>query len=113
MRFHARHGVMEQEGVVGGDFTVSVSIDCPVDGAIEHDDLDGTVNYAVVYGIIDKEMRIPSHLIEHVAGRIAKAIVKQFPQITAITVEVRKDNPPMGAAADGAGVVIRFVNDPS
>lgn len=111
MRFHARHGVMEQERLTGGDFLVSLSACYPLGKAVESDEVADTLNYAEVYEIVKREMNKPSKLIEHVAGRIGESILSAMPAITELTVKVTKENPPMGADCDGAGVLLRWTND--
>ena len=49
MRFHAHHGVLEQERLTGGDFLVSLSASYPLWKATESDDVTDTLNYAEVY----------------------------------------------------------------
>ena len=110
-RFHAYHGVAEQERVVGNDYEVSVQVDCDITRAIETDNLDGTVNYADVYQLVAEEMQTPSRLLEHVAGRICQRLFETFPTIWWVTLEIIKKNPPMGADCDGAGVRITMEND--
>ena len=104
VRFYAYHGVMEQERKVGGEFTVSVSVDTDLTAAVSHDDLATTLNYAALYEVVKREMQIASELLEHVAGRIGWAVLEQFPQVTAVSVRLTKLNPPMGADCRGAGV---------
>lgn len=111
MRFHAYHGVMPQETAVGGDFLVSLEADYPLAEAVETDDVSTTLNYAEVYAVVAEEMAIPSSLIEHVAGRIGKRLLKEMPEITELKVRVTKENPPMGADCNGAGVLLCFIND--
>ncbi len=111
MRFHAHHGVMGQERVTGGDFLVSLSACYPLQKAAESDDVADTLNYAEIYNIVRTEMDIPSNLLEHVAGRIGKKLMKTMPLITELTVKLTKINPPMGADCDGAGVLMHFIND--
>ena len=107
MRFHACHGVMAQERVVGGDFTVSVKLFVTDAGAAVTDDrLEGTVNYASVYELVREQMALPSALIEHVAGRIGRALTARFKKIEKAVVTVRKVNPPMGADCSGAAVTL-------
>ena len=53
-------------------------------------------------------MDIPSRLLEHVAGRIGRRVLEEFDRITALTVRVVKENPPMGADCRGAGVEVKF-----
>ncbi len=110
-RFHAYHGVAEQERIVGNDYEVSVQVDCDIMRAIETDNLDGTVNYADVYRLVAEEMQTPSRLLEHVAGRICHRLFEAFPTIWWVTLEIIKKNPPMGADCDGAGVRITMEND--
>ena len=51
-------------------------------------------------------MQVPSNLLEHVAGRIAKAVMETFPQVSGLELTVVKLNPPMGADSQGAGVEV-------
>jgi dihydroneopterin aldolase len=53
-------------------------------------------------------MKIPSKLMEHVAGRIIKSIQIKFPQISFIKIKITKTNPPMPGEMDGVGVEIEF-----
>lgn len=104
IRLHAFHGVMPQERVTGNDYLVSVSADCPLAAAAESDSVDDTLNYAHIYNIVKEEMALQSNLVEHVAGRIGRRVLAEFPLADNVRVEVVKLNPPMGAACDGAGV---------
>ena len=111
IRFHAFHGVMPQERRVGGDFLVNLRVGYPLEQAMQSDEVGDTLNYATLYEVVKTEMMQPSNLLEHVAGRIADAIVKRFPQVTSIDLALTKQNPPMGADCDGAGVEIHFIKD--
>ena len=104
IRLHAFHGVMPQERITGNDYLVSVSADCPLAAAVESDSVDDTLNYAHIYNIVKEEMALQSNLVEHVAGRIGRRVLAEFPLADNVRVEVVKLNPPMGAACDGAGV---------
>jgi len=111
IRFHAFHGVMPQERRVGGDFLVNLRVGYPLEQAVQSDEVGDTLNYATLYEVVKTEMMQPSNLLEHVAGRIAEAIVERFPQVTSIDLALTKQNPPMGADCDGAGVEIHFIKD--
>lgn len=108
IQLHAYHGVMPQEQLTGNDYLVSVSAQYPIDKAIITDDVQHTLNYAMVYDIVKEEMGISSKLVEHVAGRIAQHLMKQFADISAVQVRITKLNPPMGAQCAGAGVEIEM-----
>ncbi|MBO4718426.1 MAG: dihydroneopterin aldolase [Prevotella sp.] len=111
VRFYAFHGVMPQERRVGADFLVTLRVGFPLEKAMLSDEIGDTLNYAALYTVVQTEMKKPSNLLEHVVGRIADAIVKRFPQVTSIDLELTKQNPPMGADCDGAVVEIHLIND--
>ena len=111
VRFHAFHGVLQQEGIVGNDYLVNLVLDYDFSSALKTDDLQGTLNYAEVYQKIREEMAVPSKLLEHVAGRIAHRLFSDFPEIQKLQLSITKVNPPMGADSDGAGVEVVLTND--
>lgn len=106
VRFHAFHGVMPQERSVGADFTVTAKVGYDMTKAMESDDINDAISYADVADIIAREMAVPSQLLEHVAGRMAKAILSEMPMALSVEISIIKDNPPMGIDSMGAGVVI-------
>lgn len=112
LRFYAYHGVMPQERVVGGDYSVSLLLEVTDAAAAVLDDrLEGTVNYADVVRTVAAQMAEPSALLEHVAGRVARAVVSRFRRVAWAEVTVRKLNPPMGAQCGGAAVTLRVVRE--
>ena len=86
VRFHAFHGVMPQERKVGADFTVSLRVGVDLSLPAESDDVADTLNYATLYEVVKQQMEIPSQLLEHVAGRVGKAVMDTFPQVTGVDV---------------------------
>ena len=113
LRFRALHGVLPQERTVGGDFVVTLRIGYPWQAAMDSDAVADTLDYAAAYRLVQREMVLPSQLLEHVAGRIAKALLRDFPQITSIDLWLTKTCPPMGADSEGAGVELHLINDKS
>lgn len=111
VRFHAFHGVLPQEGIVGNDYLVNLVLNYDFFSAMKTDDLQGTLNYAEVYQKVREEMAVPSKLLEHVAGRIAHRLFSDFPEIQKLQLSITKVNPPMGADSDGAGVEVVLTND--
>ncbi|MBD9056750.1 MAG: dihydroneopterin aldolase [Prevotella sp.] len=111
VRFHAFHGVLPQEGIVGNDYLVNLVLDYDFSSAMKTDDLQGTLNYAEVYQKVREEMAVPSKLLEHVAGRIAHRLFSDFPEIQKLQLSITKVNPPMGGDSDGAGVEVVLTND--
>lgn len=111
VRFHAFHGVLPQEGIVGNDYLVNLVLDYDFSSAMQTDELQGTLNYAEVYQKVREEMAVPSKLLEHVAGRIAHRLFSDFPEIQKLQLSITKVNPPMSADSDGAGVEVVLTND--
>ena len=106
LRLYAYHGVMEQERKVGAYFTIDCEVECDMSVAIQTDFLYATISYADIYGTIKREMEKSSFLVEHVSGRIAKAILDEYPKAQSVRIRLLKENPPMGADCQGAGVEI-------
>lgn len=94
LKFHAFHGLYEEEKKTGNEFEVNldVSFNEPAD-PVTH--LSQTINYAVLYQLIKDRMSIPEPLLETVAMDIARQSRIRFPFITEINVSVRKINPPI------------------
>ena len=110
-RFHAYHGVLQQERIVGNDYVVNLVVDYDFTSAMETDELSATINYAELYEIIKEEMAIPSKLLEHVVGRIGKRVFSEYSAIRQIQLAITKENPPFGADCGGAGVEVVLTND--
>ncbi len=111
VRFHAYHGVLPQEHSVGNDYVVNLEVEYDFSNAMQTDDLAHTINYAELYQLIKEEMAIPSRLVEHVAGRIGNRIFSTYPAAHELTLTITKENPPLGADCDGAGIQVHLIND--
>lgn len=108
LKFYARHGVLSQERTVGAWFTVDLCLQTDLEKAALSDDLNDTLNYALVYERVRQVMDEPSLLVETAAGRIAKALFDEFPKIEKLTVRLIKDNPPVGCECKGFGVELCY-----
>ena len=107
MRFYAHHGCFEEEQQIGTHFSVDVRIEAPCALTAAHSDrLEDTLNYQSVYNAVKQEMERPSHLLEHVAGRILRRIKADFPQTQTVRVSVSKLNPPLGGQVGASRVVL-------
>lgn len=109
MRVRARHGVMEQERIVGNDFEVTVRLRYPAAGAVATDDLSSTLNYAKVCATVNRVMQEPSALLERVCGRMRDALLGEFPLIEGGLIRVAKLAPPIsGVQAESVAVVLEW-----
>lgn len=106
MRFYAYHGVGDQEKVVGNWYRVELTVTLPLAKAIESDCLTDTIDYSHLFRLIKQEMDIPSDLLEHLAGRILKALKAAYPQLTAIELKVSKLRPPFEGELESASVIL-------
>ncbi len=97
---------MPQEHVVGNDYTVDCCCAYDISRAMTSDDVNDTLDYSKVYGVIAKEMAKPSALLEHVAGRMVEKLFDEFSGITEVKLTITKLNPPFGADCDGASVSV-------
>lgn len=106
MIFYAYHGVLPQEQRVGNRFQVDLAVVVDVEKATLTDSLEDTISYAHLHALVEEQMGIPSKLIEHVAGRIATAIGKQFPEVEHLTIKVTKLAPPIKGIMAGAAITL-------
>ncbi|MFN7012741.1 MAG: dihydroneopterin aldolase [Bacteroidia bacterium] len=105
LRIYAYHGCHAEERIIGGWFSVSVKVVSDMETAIKSDNFENAIDYVILKKLIEEEMAIPSNLIEHVAGRIAKRIKEHY-QNMHVEVEVCKEHPPFEGI--GASVSIKI-----
>ena len=104
IKIYAYHGVLSEENKIGTYYLINIEVDVDIWKATESDDLNDTISYADINDIIHSEMKIPSKLLEHVAGRILQKINIQFPNISYIKLKITKTAPPMTGEMKGASV---------
>ncbi|MFA6619205.1 MAG: dihydroneopterin aldolase [Candidatus Neomarinimicrobiota bacterium] len=109
MIFYAYHGVEESEKIIGGRFEVDLTIFTDLKKASETDDLNDTINYEAIYHDIAKIVTEKKrHLIEAVAGEIARTIKDKYAGIENITVALRKPSVPIKGVLDTVEVEITY-----
>jgi dihydroneopterin aldolase len=106
IRFHAYHGCLPEERIIGGEYVVDVVIDTDFTKAALSDELADTVDYCVVYECVKAEMAVPSKLIEHAAQRILVALRAKYEFVKTFSVTVTKLVPPINGAVDSTSVTI-------
>ncbi|GHT17799.1 7,8-dihydroneopterin aldolase [Bacteroidia bacterium] len=104
MAFHAFHGCLPHEKVLGGQYLVSVALWFDGRAAQISDNIDDTINYQQVYNIVKTEMDTPSSLLENVAYRIANSLKTNILKVEKWEIELSKLNPPLGGITDRATV---------
>ena len=96
IKVYAHHGCMEAETVIGSDYRVDLWVDADLEVSALSDDLSDTVDYVLLNAIVCEEMAVPSKLLEHVARRIVKRVMRENTMIEECRVRVAKVNPPVG-----------------
>ena len=106
IRLYGYHGCLDEEGKIGGEYIVDVSLQTNFLEASISDDLNLTIDYCDIFNICRDEMAIRSKLIEHVGKRIFDRIKFKFPQLISTTVKITKISPPMNGPVDKVSVTI-------
>lgn len=106
IKIYAFHGCLKEEGKIGANYIVDVTMDTDFAEAAVTDDLSKTIDYVIVYDIVKKQMAIRSNLIEHVGQRIVNQVKKEFPALIKVEVKVSKLNPPMNGNVEKVSIVI-------
>lgn len=108
LRFHAFHGVIPTENIIGGEYSVSFRIGYEYESACLTDDISQAIDYGKLFLYVKEEMAQPSQLIEHVARRIQDRVLKEFPDIKELQTKVSKHNPPVSGIMDSATVELNW-----
>lgn len=98
MRFHAYHGCLPKERIEGAEYVVSLRCEADLRKAAKSDYLAHTVDYALLYDIVNDALQTPVNLLEKVAGTILENIRSKVPMVKSASVTVCKMNPPFGYA---------------
>ncbi len=106
MEFYSHHGCFKEEQIIGNKFIINLSAQYDASIAAESDNIEDALNYQLIYNEINEQMKIKSHLLEHVALRILKALMLKFPQIIFAEITIDKLNPPLGGQLGSSRVVM-------
>ena len=106
IRCYSLHGCLKEETRIGGTFEVDVDLHCDFSTSSKTDRLNDTIDYVDVNKIVEKEMAIPSKLIESVAYRILNKLKLKYNLIHHCRVEIRKINPPIDGDVKYVSVII-------
>ncbi len=103
LKFHAFHGIHEEEKILGNEYLVDASAEFheaePVITSIHH-----TLNYAEIYSIIKLRMEEPTPLLETLLMQIGNDMYKKFPEIRSIQISIQKMHPPI-EGMEGSAIV--------
>jgi len=106
MAYSGYLGVAEWEGDVRTPIEVDIEIHADLKKACRSDDIDDTIDYAMVYDLVGKVITGGHHnLLEALAEEIADDVL-QFCNCSTVVVRARKPHPPVNGMCDYAEVEI-------
>ncbi len=106
IKIYAFHGCLVEEGQIGSDYLVNLSVKANLKKAAKSDDLKDTVDYVHLQKIVKQQMAIRSKLLEHVGKRIIDSIFDQVKMVDSVKITVAKVNPPIGGDVAEVSVTI-------
>lgn len=105
--FFARHGVYNEEEVLGQRFFVDAVLTVAATEALENDDISGTVDYGEAFRTIEKIVTGKrKYLIEALALEVARAICEEFKMVRRAEITVRKPNAPVQGILENIEVTV-------
>lgn len=107
LEVYAYHGVFPEENEKGQPFFVNMVLYCDTREAGKKDELTLSTHYGEVCHLVTKWMQEHTcKLIETVAEGVAEEVLKAFPLIQAVDVEIRKPQAPIGLPFESVSVKI-------
>jgi len=106
IRVYAYHGCLLEEGKIGSDYQVDLSVKANLKKSAKTDELSDTVDYVHLNQIVKEEMAIRTKLLETVADKILDRILLEIPLVDHVKVEVSKLNPPIGGNVELVSIVM-------
>ena len=102
----ANHGVLPEERVLGQKFLVSAVLYLDTRAAGMQDDLNRTVDYARVCSFLCAQMQQPFQLIEAAAEHLAAGVLRNFPLVHRVDLELAKPWAPVQLPVESISVQI-------
>lgn len=96
IRIFSYHGCLDEEGKIGSDYRVDLSVKGDLLHSATTDALSDTIDYVHLNKIVKEEMAVRTKLLETVAERILNRVLKELQLVQKVKVDVSKINPPIG-----------------
>jgi len=107
--FFARHGVLDQENVLGQRFFVDAVLDVEAGDVLETDLVENTVDYGEAFTLIERLVTGQRRkLIETLAMDIARELCGHSARIRRAEITVRKPSAPVQGILDYAEVRVEY-----
>ena len=107
IKIYAFHGCLIEEGQIGSDYLVNLSVKADLKKAANSDALADTVDYVMLQKIVQEEMSVRAKLLEHVAKRIIDSVLLKVEMVEKVKVTVAKRNPPISGDVEEVSVTMQ------
>ncbi len=111
IRVYAYHGCLIEEGHIGSDYRVDLTIEANLKKSAKTDNLKDTVDYVSLNKIVLDEMSVRAKLLETVADKILNRILNEEILVTFAQVSISKINPPIGGDVEMVSVIMSKSSD--
>ncbi|MEX2456664.1 MAG: dihydroneopterin aldolase [Balneolaceae bacterium] len=109
LKIHGKHGYYPKERENGNHFEIDITATGHFRGAINTDNLGETFDYQVAEKIVRDVINGPSEkLIETLCAKIGDQLFEEFSSISALTVSLRKMNPPIETPTAYAEITMQW-----
>lgn len=108
IRLYGYHGCLDEEGKIGTEYRIDVTVWGDTAEAAETDDLKQTMDYVIINRIVEDEMKERSKLIEHVAKRILKRLMREMEMVQKAKIKLSKLYPPINGDVESVSTVMKI-----
>ena len=109
IKVYAYHGCLVEEGKIGSDYRIDLSVKADLKNSAETDHLSDTVDYVHLNKIVKEEMAVRTKLLETVAALILDRILLEIPLVNKAKIKVSKLNPPIGGNVEMVSIIMERI----
>ncbi|MGK0406406.1 MAG: dihydroneopterin aldolase [Roseivirga sp.] len=95
IRLYGYHGCLDEEGKIGTEYEVSVTVWGNINNSFQSDNLHHTMDYVNISRVVQEHVSNRAKLIETVAHRISETIFEEMPMVIKLKIKLSKLNPPI------------------
>ena len=109
IKVYAYHGCLVEEGKIGSDYRIDLSVKADLKKSAETDHLADTVDYVHLNKIVKEEMAVRTKLLETVADLILDRILAEIPLVNKAKIKVSKLNPPIVGNVEMVSIIMERI----
>ncbi|MCI9576324.1 MAG: dihydroneopterin aldolase [Clostridiales bacterium] len=107
LRVHTHHGITSQEKSMGQELEIDVTLDCDLSKPCVNDNPEDTISRKDLVKLVSDCLSEGSdNLMEYVAQETANAILRRYPQVVKVEIELKQAQAPIYADYDYLSVHI-------